>query len=87
MKRIITVLAAFLALTGIGHAATVTNKGSDTVVLVVVENGSRMDVAVDAGMSESLCSSGCFVTLPNGDRIALDGGATVKIIDGSAVIK
>ncbi|MBN9031298.1 MAG: hypothetical protein BGO05_19105 [Rhizobiales bacterium 63-7] len=87
MKRVFSVLAVFLALTGIGHAATVTNKGTDTVVLVVVENGSRIDVALDAGMSESLCASGCFVTLPNGDRIALDGGETVEIIDGSAVIK
>ena len=42
MKRVFSVLAAFLALTGIGHAATVTNKGSDTVVLVVVENGKRI---------------------------------------------
>lgn len=87
MKRVFSVLAAFLAFTGMCHAATVTNKGADTVVLVVVENGSRIDVALDGGMSESLCASGCFVTLPNGDRLALDGGETVEIIDGSAVIK
>jgi hypothetical protein len=34
-----------------------------------------------------ICASGCFLTLPNGDRIGLAGGETVEIKDGVATIK
>lgn len=69
------------------QAATVTNSGGEPVVLAITENGNRMDVALDPGASESICANGCFVTLPNGDRIALTGSETVEINGGSAVIK
>jgi hypothetical protein len=55
-------------------AASVTNKDGDTQVLVIVEGGSRMEVALEPGATETICPTGCFVTLPNGDRIALNGG-------------
>ena len=87
MKRTVLVLAAILTSAMAAHAATVINNGDETVVLAVTENGNRMDVALDPGASESICANGCFVTLPNGDRIALTGGETVEIDGGSAVIK
>ncbi|MCO6178645.1 hypothetical protein [Ciceribacter sp. RN22] len=68
-------------------AATVTNSGSSTVVLQVVEDGSRVELAVDAGETESFCPSGCFVTLPSGDRVGLEGGETIEIKDGAATVK
>ncbi len=68
-------------------AASITNKDADAVVLTIVENGSRSEVAVGAGQTESVCPSGCFVTLPNGDRVALNGDETVEISGGAAVIK
>ncbi len=88
MKKIMT--ATFLMLGALSSgavAATVTNAGSGAVVLVVVENGNRMEVSIDAGASEQICPSGCFVTLPNGDRVGLEGGETIEIKDGSATIR
>lgn len=68
-------------------AASVSNAGSASIVLQAVEDGNRSEVAIDAGASETICSSGCFVTLPNGDRIGLEGGETIEIKDGSATVK
>lgn len=67
-------------------AATVTNKDTETAVLVVVEGESRMEIAIDAGGSESICPAGCFLTTPSGDRIGLQGDENVEIINGSAVV-
>jgi hypothetical protein len=67
-------------------AATVTNKDAETAVLVVVEGESRMEIAIDAGGSESICPNGCFLTTPSGDRIGLQGDENVEIINGSAVV-
>jgi hypothetical protein len=68
-------------------AASITNNDAEAVVLTIVENGSRSELAVGAGQTETVCPSGCFVTLPNGDRVALHGDETVEISGGAAVIK
>jgi len=68
-------------------AASVTNKDADTQVLVIVEGGSRMEIAVEPGATQTICPAGCFVTLPNGDRIALNGGEEVEIEGGAASVK
>lgn len=87
MKRFLVALLIAGAGSTFAHAATVTNKDGETVVLVVVEGGNRMDVPIDAGATETICPSGCFVTLPNGDRVGLSGGETVDIVKGSAQVK
>lgn len=68
-------------------AASITNKDGDPMVVTIVENGKRTELALGAGATESVCPSGCFVTLPNGDRVALNGDETVEISGGSAVVK
>lgn len=68
-------------------AASITNKDSDSVVVTIVENGNRTELPLGAGETESVCPSGCFVTLPNGDRVALNGDETVEISGGSASVK
>ncbi|QLF71433.1 hypothetical protein FE840_015130 [Peteryoungia desertarenae] len=68
------------------HSASVTNSGASAIVLVIVEDGNRTEVSLDAGSSESICPTGCFVTLPNGDRLGLQGGESVDIKDGIAII-
>ena len=83
----ITMLLVSAALTAPAVAASVTNKDADTQVLVIVEDGSRVEVALEPGTTETICPSGCFVTLPNGDRIALNGGESVEIVGGSASVK
>lgn len=72
---------------GLALAATVSNVGDASVVLVIVEDGNKVEVSVDAGTSEIICSAGCFVTLPNGDRIGLAGDETLEVQDGEFVIK
>ncbi|EYR77823.1 hypothetical protein SHLA_34c000350 [Shinella sp. DD12] len=87
MKRMIMMLLVSAAMSAPAMAASVTNKDGDTQVLVIVEGGSRMEVALEPGATETICPTGCFVTLPNGDRIALNGGENVEIQGGSASVK
>lgn len=86
MVRMLAILAA-LALSVPAHAATVTNKDGAALVLTIVEDGSRMELPLDAGATETVCPSGCFVTLPSGDRITLTGSETVEIEGGAALVK
>lgn len=87
MIKLLAVTAVLVSVAGGAFAASVSNTGSSPVVLTVVEDGNRTEVAIDAGASETICPSGCFLTLPNGDRIGLEGGETVEIKDGAATIK
>jgi hypothetical protein len=87
MKRIIMMLLVSAAMTAQAGAASVTNKDGETQVLVVVEDGSRMEIALEPGATETICPAGCFVTMPNGDRIALGGGEEVEIKGGEALVK
>jgi len=87
MKRTIVMLLVSAGMTAPAMAASVTNKDADTQVLVIVEGGSRMEIAVEPGATQTICPAGCFVTLPNGDRIALNGGEEVEIEGGAASVK
>ncbi len=87
MIKLLAVTAVLVSVAGGAFAASVSNTGSSPVVLTVVEDGNRTEVAIDAGASETICPSGCFLTLPNGDRIGLEGGETVEIKDGAATVK
>lgn len=69
------------------NAAQVTNKDSKAVVVVVVDGGNRMEVAIDAGATEIICPSGCFMTAPNGDRVGLGGSEKVEIVGGAAIVQ
>lgn len=73
------------AITMIGShalAASVLNKDSENHTLVVTESGKKSEIVVAAGETIDFCISGCFVTLPNGDREVLTGSETVEISDG-----
>ncbi|MGR9157125.1 hypothetical protein [Rhizobium leguminosarum] len=85
MARFAAVLLVPLLAASAVEAASNTDPAA--VVLVITESGQRVEVVVDAGASESLCPSGCFMTTPDGDRIGLDGGETIDIVKGSAVVK
>lgn len=87
MVRIILAALASAFLASSASAAVLTNVDSSPVVLVIVEDGGRMELSVAPGASEDVCPQGCFVTLPNGDRLGLDGGEAVEITATSATIK
>lgn len=87
MARLVLALLVSAAAASGALAASITNAGEGTVTLTVVEKGAKVNVAIDAGTTESMCPAGCFITLPNGDRIGLVGNETVEIKNGAALIK
>ena len=87
MARFAAALLLSLLSAGGARSATITNTNPAPVVLVITEGGNRVEVVIDAGASETLCTTGCFMMTPDGDRIGLGGGETVDIVKGSAVIK
>jgi hypothetical protein len=87
MKNVMLAAVLVFVPMGVASAATLVNKDGQAQVVVVTENGDQRQVAIEAGGSAEVCPSGCFITMPSGDRETLAGGETVEIINGSAVIK
>lgn len=87
MKTVLLVSLASLLSIGSAFAATVTNKDSSDIVLTIAENGNKVEMTVASGSTEEICPEGCFITMPNGDRLALTGNETVEISGGSANVK
>ena len=90
MASMIRLLSASLLLAAIAQpalAATLTNSDSTPVELQITEPRGRTDIAVEPGTTEDICPAGCFVTMPNGDRVGLSGGETIEIKGGTARIK
>ena len=75
------------AINGAAHAASAVNLDNEPRTLIVTEGGSKSELAVGAGETVEFCPTGCFVTLPNGDREALTGSETIEISGGQAKIK
>lgn len=87
MKKFSFALAALVAMTGSGMAASAINLDSEPRTLIVTENGNKSEIAVGAGDTVQFCPNGCFVTMPNGDREALNGSETIEISGGIGKIK
>jgi hypothetical protein len=86
--RLLTITStAMLTFASAVPAAEITNADAKSVVVTVVENGSRLNLPLSPGATESICPSGCFITAPNGDRVGLSGGETVEITGGAAIVK
>ena len=60
-------------------AASVQNSGDKAAVIIVAEGATRRDYSVDATKQISFCLKGCFITLANGDRYALNGSEVIEI--------
>lgn len=87
MKKFALILAAQAAIVLPAHAASITNKDAEARVIVVTESGAKSEMSVAAGETASICASGCFLTMPNGDRIPLKGDEKVEIVGGKAVLR
>jgi hypothetical protein len=83
MKKFSIAFALVLAATGAGQAASAVNLDSEPRTIVVTEGGNRVEVVLAAGETAEFCPSGCFVTMPNGDRAALSGSETIEIQNGA----
>jgi len=68
-------------------AATVVNSDAEARTLIVVEGSDKSELTVGPGESQEFCPSGCFVTMPNGDREALTGTETLEISGGQGKIR
>lgn len=81
MRTILTATAAILAVAApaMASAATVTNHDDVEHTLIVSEGGEQVEVSVGPGETIEICPTGCFVTLPNGDREVLTGSETLEI--------
>jgi len=60
-------------------AATVTNRDDTTQTLIVTEGGEQVQLSIGPGESIEICPTGCFVTMPNGDREVLTGTERLEI--------
>lgn len=68
-------------------AATINNGEKSAQTIVVTEGTTKRELVVAPGESAEFCASGCFVTLPNGDREALTGSEELTLSGGSVSIK
>ncbi|QPC88118.1 hypothetical protein GA830_16185 [Mesorhizobium sp. NBSH29] len=87
MKKFGLALAALLVFGGHAFAASAVNTDGEARTLIVTENGSQSELAIAAGETIEFCATGCFVTMPNGDREALTGAEIIEISGGAAKIK
>lgn len=90
MASMIRLLSASLLLSllaGPVPAATLTNADDTPIELQIADSRGRTDLALEPGSTEDVCPTGCFVTLPNGDRLGLTGGEAVEIKGGAARIR
>ncbi len=87
MKKFSVALVSVLLMTGAASAASIVNRDADAQTVVVTEGSDKTELTVAPGESVDFCASGCFVTMPNGDRQALTGSETVEISGGAGTIK
>lgn len=87
MNRLGIAALALMAATGSGLAASAVNLDKEPRTIVVTEGGTRTEITIGAGESVQFCPSGCFVTLPNGDRAPLAGSETVEISNGAGRVR
>lgn len=83
MKKMLTMMAiAMLAGPALAAAATVTNLDDTAHTLIVTDGSDQVQVEIGPGETIEICLSGCFVTMPNGDRVVLTGSDTLEIEGG-----
>jgi hypothetical protein len=87
MLKFCVATAMLIAAGGEAFAASATNLDSEPRTLLVTEGGSQTELAVGGGETVEFCPTGCFVTMPNGDREALTGSEIIEISNGVAKIK
>lgn len=87
MKTVPVIFVLSLSTFTASHAATLVNHENETQIVIVTEGGSRADLSVDPEQTVDFCPTGCFIALPNGDRLALEGSETIELRDGSALIR
>lgn len=78
-QKLFIVAGLALAVATPAIAATVTNRDDTVQTLIVTEGGQQVELSIGPGESIEICPSGCFVTMPNGDREVLTGSERLEI--------
>ncbi|WP_018688371.1 hypothetical protein [Ahrensia kielensis] len=86
IKTVFIAGSAIMVTAFAASAASIENKDSSAHTLSVTEDGVKNEIIIGANEIVTICQSGCFITMPNGDRAALSGGESVQIVDGAAII-
>lgn len=84
MKLFLICCTIVVATSGTGLTASIKNIDAKTQTIIIAEGDNRRDVVLKTDQQISVCLKGCFITMPNGDRVALDGDETVEINNGRA---
>ena len=79
MNRLLVAVGLSIIVAAPAAAATVTNLDDTAHTLIVTEGGEQVEVSIGAGESIQICPTGCFVTMPNGDREVLSGNERLEI--------
>jgi hypothetical protein len=87
MIRLLLAALAAITLGQTALAATAVNRDAEPRTIIVTEGGRQSELALAAGETVQFCPSGCFVTMPNGDREALTGTETLEISGGQGRIR
>jgi hypothetical protein len=87
MNRIGVAILALMSASGAAMAASAINLDSEPRTIVVTEGSSRSELVIGAGEAIEFCPTGCFVTMPNGDREVLTGNETLEISDGKGRLR
>jgi hypothetical protein len=86
IKTVLIAGSAIMVTAFAASAASIENKDASAHTLSVTEDGVKNEIIIGANEIVTICQSGCFITMPNGDRAALSGGESVQIVDGAAII-
>jgi len=76
-----------MALIAPASAASAVNLDAEPRSLTVTEGIGQSELVIAPGETVEFCLSGCFVTMPNGDREALTGGETIEISGGKGRVR
>ena len=87
MMKSVVAAVALLALANAALGASAVNLDAEPRTLIVTEGGSKAELALAGGETVEFCSGGCFVTMPNGDRVVLIGSETIEISGGVGRVK
>jgi len=87
MLKSVVAAVALIAVGGTAFGASAVNLDSEPRTIIVTEGGDKSELSLAGGETVEFCPSGCFVTMPNGDREALTGSETVEISGGIGRIK
>ncbi|WP_336056710.1 hypothetical protein [Nitratireductor sp. CH_MIT9313-5] len=87
MKKIVLALVGVSLAVPAAYAASVVNRDEETHTLTVTEGGDQTRITVAKDETIQFCQSGCFVTMPNGDREVLTGSETIEIEQGRGRIR